>query len=72
MRREQLEHVVAAAAQISEEVVFVVVGSQAILGTDPNPPATMRKSMEADIYPRDRPEKADLIDGPLGDLSPRP
>lgn len=31
MKRVDLEHVVAAAAQISDEVEFVVIGSQAIL-----------------------------------------
>lgn len=70
MRRVDLEHVVAAAAQISEEVEFVVIGSQAILGTDPDPPPAMQRSMEADIYPRHAPEKADAIDGALGDGSP--
>ena len=69
MRRVDLEHVVAVAAQISDEVEFVVIGSQAILGTEPDPPGAMQRSMEADIYPRDAPEKAEKIDGSLGDGS---
>ena len=69
MRRVDLEHVVFAAAQISNEVEFVVIGSQAILGTEPNPPAAMQRSMEADLYPREAPEKAAEIDGSLGDGS---
>jgi hypothetical protein len=69
MRRVDLEHVVAAAAQISDEVEFVVIGSQAVLAVDDPPPGLLR-SMEADLYPRNAPEKAEAIDGSLGDGSP--
>ncbi len=63
-----MEHVVGAAAQISDEVEFVVIGSQAILAAD-DPPLRMLRSMEADLYPRHAPEKAEAIDGSLGDGS---
>lgn len=69
MRRVDLEHVVAVAAQISDEVEFVVIGSQAVLAVDDPPPELLR-SMEVDIYPRNAPEKAEAIDGSLGDGSP--
>jgi hypothetical protein len=36
MRRQDLDHVVAAAAQIVGETEFVVVGSQSILGSHPD------------------------------------
>lgn len=68
MRRADLEHVIAAAAQISDEVEFVVVGSQAVLAAD-DPPESLLRSMEADVYPRHAPEKAEEIDGSLGDGS---
>jgi hypothetical protein len=68
LRRVDLEHVVAAAAQISDEVEFVVIGSQAVLAAD-DPPAELLRSMEADLYPRNAPEKAEAIDGSLGDGS---
>jgi hypothetical protein len=64
-----LEHVVAAAAEASGEAELVVVGSQAILGSFPDAPASMLRSMEADLYPFRHPEKADEIDGSLGDGS---
>ncbi|HET8536119.1 MAG TPA: hypothetical protein VFL73_02965 [Solirubrobacteraceae bacterium] len=70
MRRDEFEHVIAAAANATGEDEFVVVGSQAILGVVANPPAAMLVSMEVDLYPRHAPEKADLIDGALGDGSP--
>src|SRR5207248_3291309 len=33
-------------------------------------PASMRISTEADLYPLHHPERADLIDGSIGELSP--
>lgn len=69
MRRPQFEHVIAAAAIVSGEREIVVIGSQAILGSVDEPPESMLFSMEVDVYPRNDPEKADEIDGSLGDGS---
>lgn len=69
MRREQFEHVIAAAAEVTGTDEFVVIGSQAILGPHPDAPASLLRSIEADIYPVDDPRRADLIDGALGDGS---
>ncbi|MBM3462977.1 MAG: hypothetical protein FJX76_12820 [Armatimonadetes bacterium] len=49
---------------------MVVVGSQAILGPLALPPEDLTQSNELDIYPDEHPEKADLIDGSIGELSP--
>lgn len=70
MRLEQLHHVLAAAAEVTGEDEFVVIGSQAILGTYPDAPEPLLRSMEADVYPLGAPEKADLVDEALGDGSP--
>jgi Nucleotidyltransferase of unknown function (DUF6036) len=69
MRREDFEHVIAAAAEVSGEREIVVIGSQAILGSVPDPPEAMLFSMEADVYPLHDPAKAEEIDGSLGDGS---
>lgn len=69
MRREDFEHVIAAAADATGETVLVVIGSQAILGSFPDAPESMLRSQEADVYPRQHPEKADEIEGALGDGS---
>lgn len=69
MRREDFEHVIAAAAEVCGEREIVVVGSQAILGSVADPPKAMLFSMEADIYPLNDPAKAEEIDGSLGDGS---
>ena len=69
MTRDQLEHLIRAAAEITHEYEFVVVGSQSILGPIPNPPPELTMSMEADIYPMNAEDKADKIDGALGEGS---
>jgi hypothetical protein len=51
VNRQQLEHVIRAAAEITDEYEIVVVGSQSILGTFPHPPARCVLSMEADLFP---------------------
>ncbi len=70
MRRDEFEHVIVAAAEVSAEREIVVIGSQAILGSVEDPPASMLLSMEADVYPLNAPDKAEEIDGSLGDGSP--
>lgn len=70
MNRAQLEHVIRAAGAISGERELVIVGSQAILASHPDAPASMLRSMEADLYPPAAPEKAELIDGSIGEGSP--
>ena len=44
-------------------------GSQAILGQYPDAPETLRQSAEVDLTPKNWPERADDIDGALGELS---
>jgi hypothetical protein len=70
VQREDFEHVLAAAAAVTGEEEFVVIGSQAILGSVAEVPSTLLVSMEVDIYPRYAPEAAIQIDGSLGDGSP--
>jgi hypothetical protein len=69
MNRAALEHIVRAAAAISDESELVIVGSQAILGQFPLAPPELLASIEADIFPRCAPAKSILIDGAIGELS---
>lgn len=69
MKRQELEHIVRAAAGITGEKEFIVLGSQSILGKFPDAPHSLRHSMEVDIYPREHPELAELINGCLGEFS---
>lgn len=70
MTRLQLEHLIGAAGTIADDDDIVVIGSQAILGQFPAAPAELLVSREADVYPRSHPERADLIDGSIGEGSP--
>jgi hypothetical protein len=70
MTRQQLEHLIRAAAVIADDDELIVIGSQSILGSYPNAPDSLLVSVEADLYPKNHPERADLIDGTIGELSP--
>jgi hypothetical protein len=70
VNRAQLEHLIRAAAVIVADDEIVVVGSQSILGQYPDAPPELCLSMEADLYPLGHPERADLIDGSIGEGSP--
>jgi hypothetical protein len=70
MTRAQLEHVIRAAATIADDDEIVVLGSQAVLGQFPDAPAELLVSDEADVYPKNRVERSDLVDGSIGELSP--
>lgn len=69
MTRDELEHAIRAACAVANETEVYVFGSQAILGQYPDAPAALRQSAEADIAPKNHPERADKIDGALGELS---
>ena len=69
MQKSQLEHLIRVASEITNQYEFVVIGSQSILGSLDSPPQACTISMEADIYPLQAPELADLIDGAIGELS---
>lgn len=69
MKRSEVEHVLRAAAAITQEQSFVVVGSQAILFQFPHAPPELLVSRELDLYPALSPAKSDLIDGAIGAMS---
>jgi hypothetical protein len=69
MTREQLEHAIRAACDVAEDTEIWIFGSQAILGTYPDAPESLRRSVECDVEPKNRPDRVDVIDGVLGELS---
>jgi hypothetical protein len=69
MTRSELEHLIRAAGAIAGDSEIVVVGSQSILGQFPDAPRALLMSSEADLYPLHHPERADLIDGSIGEGS---
>lgn len=69
MTREDFEHVIRAAADAVGEDEFIVVGSQAVLGSFPDAPPSLLRSQDADLYPAKNPGKAAQVDGALGEGS---
>jgi hypothetical protein len=65
MNRIQLEHIIRAASQISGDTEIVIIGSQAIHAQKKRLPPIAFQSVEADVYPRNHPERADEIDAPI-------
>lgn len=74
MNREQLEHALRAASEITGERVMFVIGSQSVHGAfdDRDLPPRALQSNEVDIGFFDDPDgaKADLVEGAIGEFSP--
>jgi hypothetical protein len=77
MRRDQLEHAIRTACQITGAHEVIVVGSQAILGTydEDELPRAATMSVEIDVLPiadtdQETERLADLIEGVAGEFSP--
>ena len=51
MTREQLEHAIRAACDVSGDSELWIFGSQAILGQFPDAPVSLRASIEVDAQP---------------------
>ena len=64
-----LEHLIRSAGAVAECKEIIVIGSQSILGKYPDAPEEALLSMEVDLIPVEHPERSDLIDGVLGELS---
>lgn len=77
MRRDQLEHAIRAACQITGLTEVIIVGSQAILGTytDDQLPFYATRSVEVDVLPitddtGEIARLADELEGAAGEFSP--
>lgn len=69
MNREDLEHIIRASGEVTDQYEFIIVGSQSILGSIPHPEEVFKMSAEVDIYPYKAPDLADKIDGAIGEAS---
>jgi hypothetical protein len=69
MQRSELEHLIRASGEIAGDDEIIIIGSQAVLGQFPDAPLALRMSMEADVFPKNKPERADNIDGAIGEGS---
>jgi hypothetical protein len=69
MNRSELEHLIRASGEIAGDDEIIIIGSQAILGQFPDAPVQLLVSMEADLYPKNKPARADKVDGAIGEGS---
>lgn len=71
MRRDELSHIIRAAARILDDASVVVIGSQSILASYPEValPDELTVSIEADLLPLGGDDDADKIDGAIGEGS---
>jgi hypothetical protein len=69
MQRSELEHLIRASGEIAGDDEIIIIGSQAVLGQFPDAPLALRMSMEADVFPKNKPQRADNIDGAIGEGS---
>ncbi|MCC6993250.1 MAG: hypothetical protein IT370_01345 [Deltaproteobacteria bacterium] len=70
MKRHQLEHIIRASADLADDDEIIVIGSQSVLAQFPDAPAVLLVSNEADVFPKNHPERWELIDGSIGEGSP--
>jgi hypothetical protein len=74
VNREQLAHILRSAATIVDDPNILVIGSQSVLATfdEDELPDAATASMELDLAYFDDPtdDKADAVDGAIGELSP--
>lgn len=67
MKRQQLEHILRASAAILGDAEFIVIGSQSILGAHPEADGPLATSLEADLYPINHPDRADVLSATIGE-----
>lgn len=56
MNRQQLEHAIRAACNISGDNELYIFGSQAVLGQYPEADEQLRRSIEVDLSPKNKPQ----------------
>ncbi len=66
MKRREFETALRAASRVAGDLEFIVIGSQAVHAYCRRPPAEVLLSQECDVYPRTRPEVANLMENKLG------
>jgi hypothetical protein len=70
MNRSQLEHIIRAAGSIADDNEIIILGSASIFAQFPDLPDHFLRSVEADVFPKNKPHMSDTIDGSIGELSP--
>lgn len=67
MKPSEFEHIIRAAGAIADDQGVNVTTSQSVPGKFPDAPTALLVSAEADVFPKNNPEWADLIVGAIGE-----
>lgn len=70
MNRLQLEHIIRAAGSIADDNEIIILGSASVFAQFPDLVGHFLLSIEADVFPKNKPHMTDIIDGSIGELSP--
>lgn len=70
MNRLQLEHIIRAAGSIADDNEIIILGSASVFAQFPDLPDRFLLSVDADVFPKNKPHMSDTIDGSIGELSP--
>ncbi len=66
MNKREVQAALRAAARVATDLEFVIIGSQAVHAHCRRPPAEVLLSQECDMYPRNHPQAANLVESKLG------
>jgi hypothetical protein len=61
MKKQELDHVLRAAGEITGEKQFIIIGSQSLHGKCPDLPDEILMSAEVDLIAKDHPEKTESL-----------
>ena len=61
MKKQQVDHILRAAGEITGEKQFIIIGSQSLHGTHPNLPDEILRSFEVDLIAKKKPDKTEWL-----------
>jgi len=61
MKKQQVDHILRAAGEITGEKQFIIIGSQSLHGKHPNLPDEILRSFEVDLIAKRRPDRTEWL-----------
>ena len=61
MKKQQVDHILRAAGEITGEKQFVIIGSQSLHGKHPDLPDEILRSFEVDLIAKQNPDRTEWL-----------
>ena len=61
MKKQQVDHILRAAGEITGETQFIIIGSQSLHGKHPNLPDEILVSFEVDLIAKKKPDRTEWL-----------